>query len=205
MTKFKRTYDSYIEQWDERDCEDGRPMILVEVARRYPERLAEFVSEFGPMSEECVRYAERFHGLRIPDYIAPEPVEEVPKYVEREKVVARTPTPSPSASALRLPARVNAAEKSWWQKVWNYVTKDKCPACHQSSGEPTHEEVIGRSDRRQEVEREDYHTDAKGNFAGKTYRGVIGTVRTVTYNQHYRCSDCAHCWYLRMERSFEVA
>lgn len=92
----------------------------------------------------------------------------------------------------------NNDDRPWWKTAWDALTKKKCPLCKQSGGQTTHEVVIKTTDDRECVTKWGY---SHGHAAPRVRQVVM---RTVVYDEYYRCDKCAHTWSQRLTRKSEV-
>jgi predicted RNA-binding Zn-ribbon protein involved in translation (DUF1610 family) len=56
------------------------------------------------------------------------------------------------------------------------------------------EQLLNREQGHTRVERKDEHYDAKGEYAGKTYRTEQVVVNNDVVRVHYACKSCGHRW-----------
>jgi hypothetical protein len=93
--------------------------------------------------------------------------------------------------------------KPWYARIWNALTKFTCPKCNESSGVETDKDVVRSSDHIETVMEEEEHYDREERYKGSTHRPVQVTMRTVVFDQNYRCEDCEHTWSERKTSTFQ--
>jgi hypothetical protein len=96
-------------------------------------------------------------------------------------------------------AVANSDDRPWWQSAWDYMTKKECPLCKESRGQTTHEVIIKTTDGQEWVTKWRY---VHGRGAMPRVQKVV--MRTVVYDEFYRCEKCDHKWSERLTRKSEV-
>ncbi len=87
-----------------------------------------------------------------------------------------------------------ADTRGFFAKLWDGITKKNCPKCDKHGGEGTGTTTVESTDAFETVEQEEKHYDAEGKYTGSTKRPVQVMMRTVIYDQHYKCDYCSHQW-----------
>jgi len=102
----------------------------------------------------------------------------IPKYLEIQNKRLGTPTDN----------------RNWLKKMWDLITKSKCPECNKSGGQEIKRNLISTSDHIGTTMRRESHYDKNNRFTGSTYRPISVTIQTKTYNVFYRCDYCGYEW-----------
>jgi hypothetical protein len=89
------------------------------------------------------------------------------------------------------------------RKMWDFLSKSRCPNCDKSGGRKTDRIVIDSSDHIETKMQLESHYDSKGKGTGSTHRRVQVTMRTEIYEQGYRCDYCGYEWKKIKETTFQ--
>ncbi len=87
-----------------------------------------------------------------------------------------------------------ADSRSFFDRVWDGLTKEICPDCGQSGGQRTSRHHVAYEQRPGIATLKEKHYDRHGNVVGSTEREVHVMKRIMTYDQRYQCYICGNEW-----------